>query len=458
MFILNDSDSIALGEICSTLKKFVRFGLGVNPTLQQLEIMKAIDDGAKRVAVKSGHGTGKSALVSWIALWTMFRKDDAKIPITAPSSPQLLSTLMPEIKKWASALPKELRGLLDFKSDEINCDNNGNKLIMRTARKETPEALQGYHSKNLTYLIDEGSGVCNDVFEVIEGALTGKDNMVIMVGNPTRTSGYFYDAFHKNKDLWKTFTLNAEQSPNVSKEAIDRAKKMYGEYSDAYRVRVLGEFPRASSDALFSVEDLEEALNRVVDSGVGDEIWGLDVAEFGDDCSALCKRSGFKIRPILTYRNLDSEGLADVIHLEYKKSQVKPKGIYVDTIGVGAGVWSILLRRGLPVIRADVRRTSFSEQTFNKRAEMYLRLKEVIGFLDLPRDDELFGDLSAIAYKFDNKANTQIVPKSEIKKRLGRSPDKSDSLALTFYDLEFEDSSSTDDDIALSLFNDGILW
>lgn len=388
--------------------------------------------------------TGKSTALSWICIWWGLFKADAKIPITAPSSPQLMATLMPEIKKWINKLPKIFKDEITIKADEIDF-KNGNFIILRTARKESPEALQGFHATNLLYLIDEGSGVADEIFEVINGAMTGAENTLIMVGNPTRTSGYFYDAFHKNKELFETFTLNAEKSENVSKEQIDRARIEYGLGSDAYKVRILGEFPSASSDGLFSVELIDNAVVRENASKVGAEIWGLDVAEFGDDNSILCKRKGFYVRPFIAYQNLDAEPLSNAIMSEYKNAYEKPVAIYIDTIGVGAGVWSILYSKGLPVYRADVRTKTYEQGLFNKRIEIYKRLKDNLELLKLPNDKELIGELSALRYEITANGLMKLENKKDTKKRLGRSPDRADSLAITFYDeIDFIDEFETD--------------
>lgn len=434
-----------LAQICEKLESFIYHIIGAEPTPQQLEIIRAIDDGEKRIAVKSGHGTGKSTLLSWISLWVGITKYDAKIPITAPSSPQLLFTLMPEIKKWAQKLKiTQMRESINAKSEEIQF-SNGNFVAMRTARKENPEALQGFHATNLFFLVDEGSGVPNEIFEVVEGALTGEHNVIIMVGNPTRTSGYFFNAFNKNKELWATFTLNSEASPNVDPKVIELRRKQYGTDSDVYRVRVLGEFPKASSDALFAYEDLEEATQRTEVDKSGAEIWGLDVARYGDDKSVLCKRKGYEVRPLLTRQNLETMELAEFVMIEYQTAHKKPAVIFVDTVGLGVGVFDVLLSRGLPVAEARVSETSQRFGLKNKRIEIYKTLSEKLKYMSLPDDDELVGELSSLRYEIDEKGLMILELKKETKKRLGRSPDKSDSLALTFFQEYFGDEDEEDE-------------
>ncbi len=431
----NNDEMVAFAKLCSKLENFVKYVLKAEPSAQQLDLIRAVDNGERFISVKSGHGCGKTSALSWIAIWWALTKYDAKIPITAPSSPQLLLTFMPELRKWINVLPKILRDEIIVKTDEINFKNN-NFIALRTARKETPEALQGFHAEHLLFLVDEASGVVDEIFEIVMGALTGAKNTMIMVGNPTRTSGFFYEAFHKNKNIWGLFTFNSELSSNVSKEQIERARIQYGVDSNAYKVRILGEFPSASDDALFSVEALENAVDRKITQNDSDNVvWGLDPAEMGDDSSVLCKRKGFYVYPFIKFQNLDAEPLANAIMSEYKKSHIKPSAIYVDIIGVGAGVWSILYSKGLPVIRADARSKTYKENLYNKRIEMYMRLKEYMNMVHLPNDNDLFGELSAMRYEVQEQTGkTKLEAKKAFKNRVGRSPDKADSLALTFYD------------------------
>lgn len=385
------------------------------------------------------HNTGKSAFLSWLALWTGITKYDAKVPITAPSAPQLKQVMLSEIRKWSDKLPKVLKNSLAIKIDSVDF-NNGNFIALRTARKETPEALQGFHATNLVFAVDEASGVDETLFEVIDGALTGEHNILVMIGNPTRTSGRFYDAFHRHKHLYSTHTFNAELSPNVTKKSIEKKRQQYGYDSDIYRVRVLGEFPRASSDTLFPVELLEEALKREEYDKSGAEVWGLDIARFGDDASVLAKRKGYYLRPLIQKRNLDTKEVADWISGEYAKSYTKPIAIFVDTIGIGVGVFDTLLHRGLPVYDGNVGRKTAEFGLLNKRIEMYKRLAEKMQYMRFAKeDDELLGDLSSIKYEIDDKGIMRLEPKAKTKERLGRSPDKADAVALTWYDELFLD-------------------
>lgn len=430
-----------------SIELFVHEALGVNLHFpedakfdeQQLWVLQDIDRGERNIAIASGHGTGKTALLAWIILWIGLFKYDAKIPVTAPTAPQLIRLLIPEVRKWAEKLPKELKKAVSIKQDHVTFTTE-NVCVARTARKEAPEGLQGFHATFLGWIIDEASGVSNNIFEVIDGSLTGEDYLRIMPANPTRTEGYFYDAFHKNRALWKCHTFNAERSRNVTKESIERKRIQYGYDSDAYRVRVLGQFPRSSSNSVIPLYIIEEAIARDPreTNRAGAEVWGLDYADMGDDSTRLAKRVGhdfYAIEECTATGSHRQVATADWLAFQYNKADRKPKAIFVDAIGEGSGLVSILRMdhySHLPVVPVKGSSSAIESEIYlNKRSELFFRLK---GMLEdegrMMDDDSVIGELSAQKFKISTGGKLQLLPKEEIKEELGRSPDQADAMAL----------------------------
>ena len=75
--------------------------------------------------------------------------------------------------------------------------------------------------------------------------------------------------------------------------------------SNVYRVRVLGEFPKQDDDTVISLAQVEDASVRAIEPE-GKVVWGLDVARFGNDRTALCRRRGNVVtHKVLTWRNKD---------------------------------------------------------------------------------------------------------------------------------------------------------
>ena len=160
---------------------FVREMLGATPTHQQEEALKAIANGT-HVSIKSGHGTGKTAFLAWVIIWWSYTRKNAKIPCTAPSSDQLKNVLWSELSMWHQEMDMFFQDKFMCTSDKfyhVDFDKTW-FAVARTARSEKPEALQGFHGKNLMFLIDEASGVAEEVFTVVRGALTDANNRCIM--------------------------------------------------------------------------------------------------------------------------------------------------------------------------------------------------------------------------------------------------------------------------------------
>lgn len=444
------TDHQMLTRWADSIEIFVIEALGANPSNQQIAVLKDIDAGHTDIAIKSGHGTGKSTLLSWIILWVGMFKYDAKIPATAPTAPQLIKLLIPEVRKWRDKLPPQLKDQITINNDAIKF-STGNECTPRTARKEAPEGLQGFHAEFLTWIIDEASGVPNVIFEVIDGSLTGEKHLRVMAANPTRTDGFFFDSFHRNSQLWRPHTFNAEESTNVSKASIERKKLQYGEDSDAYRVRVKGQFPRSNSDAVIPLHVIEDAISREEFNTFGAEIWGVDYADAGDDKTKLVKRKGNHFYKVLecnvsgSHRQIET---ANWIASLYNMAEEKPMAIFIDAIGEGSGLVSALKQahyKAIPTIAVKGSESADDPNVYgNKRAELYYKLKYALEDEGkMFNDDFAIGELSAQRFFINEKGKLMIVPKKVIKEELGRSPDISDAMSLTCAKIVYDRSKQT---------------
>ena len=413
--------------------RFITEAIRAVPTHQQEEVLKSISPGS-HTSVRSGHGVGKTALLSWLILWFMCTRYDARIPCTASTHSQLRDILWPEIAKWMNKLPLQYQQSLEWQTERFLWKDRRQTwfAVARTARKEAPEALQGFHGDDLMFIVDEASGVPPEVFEVAQGALTKKNVISVMTGNPTRLSGEFYRSHHQERHLWKTFHFSSEDSPLVSSDYPARVAKKYGKDSDVYRVRVKGDFPLAESDTFIPLPLVEQAKLIVQPEG-NKCIWGVDPARFGDDESALVKRAGLKVTEVSGIRKRDTMEVSGWVAQQAK--QEKPDQIMVDVIGIGSGVYDRLREQGFPVVSVNVaERASDSEEYARLRDELWGEAKDALQEgLSLPDDEELAGQLSAPKYKFDSTGRIVIEAKEDMKKRGVDSPDRADALCLTFY-------------------------
>ena len=437
--------------------EFAREVLGARPTEQQLQGGRAVVE-RRRVSIRSGHGTGKSAFMSWCVMWFMACYFPCKIPCTAPTAHQLDDVLWSELAKWHRVMASRFPAL----SSEFSWSKSGYRMssspnesfaVPRTARKEHPEALQGFHSDNILFLIDEASGVPDVVFEVAEGALSTEGAFVVMVANPTRQSGYFFDSHHKMRSDWAALHWNGEDSPNVSRQYVETMAKKYGRNSPVFKVRVLGEFV-AAADGVISLELCEAArLREVAVNAAAPVVWGLDVARFGDDSTALAKRQGnHQLAPVREWWGKDTMQTAGLIKAEWDATPAerRPRAINVDVIGIGAGVVDRLRELELPVVGVNVAESESARQvaaqkddtelSFNRlRDELWWRGREWLEARDckMADDEETIAELTTPTYSILSNGRIQVERKDELKSRGVKSPNRADAWLLTFHEGGF---------------------
>jgi phage terminase large subunit len=418
---------------------FVKEVLGATPYDYQAEFLNALASGERKMSVRSGHGTGKSTTSSWAMLWYVLLRFPNKVVVTAPTSGQLFDALFAELKRWINELPPQLQVLLTVKSDRVELAAAPAEAFIsaRTSRAETPEALAGVHSENVLLVVDEASGVPEKVFEAAAGSMSGHSATTILLSNPTRSSGTFFESQTRLAGTWWTRRWSCVESPLVSEEFVDEMRARYGEDSNAFRIRVLGEFPMADDDTIIPFHLADSAIKRDIEIPEDTKpIWGLDVARFGADKTALCKRYGNVVTEITSWQGLDLMQTVGRVMAEYEglSPSMRPSEILVDSIGVGGGVVDRLRELGAPVRGINVGEAPAMGNTYmNLRAELWFKTK---GWLEdrsckLPNDDQLLAELTSIRYGFTPGGKMKAESKDDMRKRGLKSPDLADALCLT---------------------------
>ena len=418
---------------------FVKEVLGATPYDYQAEFLDALASGERKMSVRSGHGTGKSTTSSWAMLWYVLLRFPNKVVVTAPTSGQLFDALFAELKRWINELPPQLQVLLTVKSDRVELTAAPAEAFIsaRTSRAETPEALAGVHSENVLLVVDEASGVPEKVFEAAAGSMSGHSATTILLSNPTRSSGTFFESQTRLASTWWTRRWSCVESPLVSEEFVDEMRARYGEDSNAFRIRVLGEFPMADDDTIIPFHLADSAIKRDIEIPEDTKpIWGLDVARFGADKTALCKRYGNVVTEITSWQGLDLMQTVGRVMAEYEglSPSMRPSEILVDSIGVGGGVVDRLRELGAPVRGINVGEAPAMGNTYmNLRAELWFKTK---GWLEdrsckLPNDDQLLAELTSIRYAFTPGGKMKAESKDDMRKRGLKSPDLADALCLT---------------------------
>lgn len=416
--------------------------------------------GNPKVAIKSGQGVGKTSLEAVALLWFLCCHPYPRIVATAPTKQQLHDVLWSEVSKWMSKSPL-LSKLLKWTKTYIYMIGNEKRwfAVARTATK--PENMQGFHEDNMLFIVDEASGVADPIMEAVLGTLSGKNNKLLMCGNPTRTSGTFFDAFNSDRALYKCHTVSSADSARTNKENIESLIRKYGKESNVVLVRVFGEFPLQENDVFIILSIIEQCGSKVYElpenKGMPYIIFGVDVARFGDDETVIYRNAKGKLRLVVHRRGQDLMATVGDIVAQYRKA-VKEfpeyKGrIYVniDDTGLGGGVTDRLkeIKREqklhrlfiIPINAAEKIDTDTNEgkeaaEYYNNlTTHMWAVLRDLLKNkqIEIEDDSDTFAQLSVRKYFMASNGKLELESKKEMKKRGVSSPDRADAAALSTY-------------------------
>jgi len=436
-------------EVGSRLEHFS----GPNPW--QRSLLERIRDGlitpagAIQEAIASGHGVGKSAVVSWIIKWGIDTLPDSRGVVTANTEPQLKGKTWAELGKWhALSITSEVFKLTATAYFHPDYERTW-RLDMVPWSKNNPEAFAGLHNqgRRIILIFDEASAIEDVIWETSEGALTDKDTQIVwcVFGNPTRNTGRFRDCFEGGKfeHQWNTIHVDSRSIDFTNKDQINKWLAGYGDDSDFARIRVKGEFPRVGEMEFFNAQDVQDAATRDTVSGLSDPMaLGVDVARYGKNASVIYPRKGRDARTYARQRfqGVSTTQLADKIF--ETNFQYHADGIMIDGGGVGGGVVDQVRHRALYCFEVQFGSKddtphhawgSDGERYANKRSGMYGALRAWLKTGMIPDDPDLKKQFASIKYTINRRDEIQLISKDDM---LKIDPDLElddiDALALTF--------------------------
>lgn len=420
------------------------------PDEWQTEFLTVLRDAIKtrttgdviKMAVKSGRGPGKSAVIAWLVLWLMSTRPDFSGVVTANTGDQLDTKTWREVALWHNrAINKHWFQWTATKLVQVERPETW-KVVAQKWSEHKPDAFGGLHNggRGQCTIMDEGSGIPESIFTVAEATNTDPDSFLFTFGNPMKKASYFYQIFTRFRHRWLTLTVDTRRAKAANQKQIQDMIEDWGLNSDHVRVNVLGEFPETDADTLIPLHLMEAASKRQLDpsaiSGVK-PIWGLDPARFGDDRTALAKRRGRKLmEPVTSWRNLDTMQTAGRVKALYDETPPaeQPSHIVVDTIGIGSGVADRMREMGLPVFMLNVSERPSIDGKFAKlRDELWWKARQWFEGLDVEMTDTaVIGEMADILYSYTSNGQIKVEGKQDTKDRLGRSPDLADAVVATF--------------------------
>ena len=411
-----------------------------------------------RLALRSPHGAGKTTVAAQMLLWHSITRNSAGISwkslAVAGSWRQLQFYLMPELHRWEHRIRWDVLGVPAWREGKQSFDlglrlSHGELLA---GASDDAALLEGLHADSVFLCLDESKSIPDATWDAVEGALSGPgEKFALAVSTPGQSEGRFYSIHQRAAGLldWQVqhVTLaEAIDAGRVSPDWVEARRTQWGEASSVFQQRVLGEFSSGDADSLVPLQWVEEANARWLawhEQGRpqpgGRLVVAADIARFGGDQTCLVSRRGDVVLAVETFGQLDTMAVVGEI---VRRLQQPSDIAIVDEIGVGAGVLDRLREQrknclGFNASSASPGHDRSGQLGFlNRRAAAWFELKQLLdpaagARLCLPPDDQLTGDLVAPRWNLTSSGKVQIEAKADIRRRLGRSPDAGDSLAMS---------------------------
>jgi phage terminase large subunit len=431
--------------------------MNFEPTDQQMEVLRIVENEShlpfskrkKRIAIKSGQGPGKTTVSVIIMLWRCLQDVNAMGIVTAPTMRQIKDVWLAEARRrMMDAHPILQKFIKVTKSRVLIGGEDYPDWGIKTMASSSPENTQGLHEKHLTVMVEEASGVEAPIIEQLKGTLTNEDSLLIMIGNPNQRDTPFFDCFNKLRNLFWTYTMNAEESSIVDQDNVRRIAEEFGRDSDVFRVRVLGEFPLQNPNTVLSSDDLEACArllaNKMARINSGLRQFGIDFARFGGDESVVYQRCGNAIIAQKIYvRKEPIEAIRYAKLLARRCGWENDASVQwvVDAGGLGQGLMHNFYEAGLTVHEFHSAGKPFDTQYDDQITEAFFNLRDLVRAreISIPNDDVLIKQLATRQYDLTKKGKIKVESKKEYVKRqgleegCGASPDRADAMVMAWY-------------------------
>jgi len=416
--------------------------LGGSYTPDQLRVMAAVRD-HERVAVHSGHATGKSFVAAAIVLWFLHSHKPSKVVTTAPTWRQVNEILWSEIRIACERSTLPLGSHLPPRAPELRVGSDHFAVGIST---DDSARFQGFHSENLLIVLDEAGGIGPEIWDAVEYIASGGAVKVLAIGNPDSPDGRFISAV--KSPLWHSINISCMTHPNitgvgdyvhgaVTKDWVEGRKLEWGEDSPLYQARVCGKFPEEGDDTLISLRWVIDAVGRKDIQVKKPPVIGVDVARFGSDETVLMLLRDELVVETRAYIGRDlMQTCGEILRMKRDHGLDETALVVVDDVGLGGGVTDRLREQGQHVMAfKGGAKARDSNQFLNRRAEAWWFLREELreGRLCLPDDDLLKSQLSSVRYNPRSDGKIQLEKKDQMLKRGVPSPDRADALVMAVW-------------------------
>lgn len=468
----------------------------------QKEIARAVYK-YDQVAIRACHDVGKTFTMGKVFAAIMSTFPGAIGITTAPTYRQVEKLLWGEIRKSAKRSLYPLGGKIYDSKPEWFFDDDWYALGF-TPKKEAGHELdeeqkgssfQGFHGKYVIIVFDEATGIPKQIWDAAEGMRTSANVKFVCIGNPTTRNSEFYKCFNGKKSrFWKGIHISCFDSPNLKANGVTSLKKLsqevekvkklnidqYTKHVRSYDVvnpylitlkwvvemaiawdfdhplflsKVLGEFPKKDSQALFDLQAIIDAQQREKSEAEPSiRLWGIDPARYGEDKTIITVIEDWDVVDRFSITKKDGPFVVnEIVQRTRKKERAEREIIGIDAIGVGSSAYDHLLIKqesGILSPSIEVYEINASQAPWFKGESKAIQRKNNSHYLNLKSrmfqvlandlrdkltllDHEIYQEeMPTIRYEF-LRGKMKIESKDDYKKRTGRtSPDTTDSLAI----------------------------
>lgn len=460
---------------------FVSKVLGDDAWEMQTQLIESVRDNV-RTAVGACHAPGKTRGAARVVPWFLLAFKDSKVICTAPTWRQVEQLLFAEIRKLLRVSRYELGLRMPPKAPEIYVTDDWYAIGLST---NEAERFQGYHAPAILVIVDEASGVSDEIFEAIEGLLaSGAVVRLLLLSNTTKAEGEFYRACTDPKTLYKVFLVSCLDTPNFAsirdayraattpeeRLAILRSVpddrlprpylvkpswvadlcQKYGEDSQVVKIRAFAEFPGEQPDQLFPLHLVEQSMNlwdnlshkhwwEVLNGQLclkkgfaGHLDLGADIGRYGDSETGVAPIAAGLCAPLQTWSKTGAPETA--ARLQTLSERLRARRLRIDDDGVGGPVRDLLVKAGMQNVvpfRGGLPARN-KRRYLNARCEAYFDLLELLlrGELALPRDPKLLAQLTCLRYWLNEDGQLCVTTKEMLRKEGKESPDRADMVMM----------------------------
>lgn len=482
--------------------------LGIKLWSKQRDIVRSVQNNI-HTAVRSCHGSGKSFVASIVAAWWISTRPlgEAIVVTTAPTYHQVHSILWEDIRKhhinanqrYKDGLsPMKLPGYIT-QSDQWKSDDGMLLGFGRKPADNNDHGFQGIHRRYVLVIVDESCGIRENLFTAVEAITTTENSRILAIGNPDDPAAHFFDFFRDKKGpngklLWEKIDVSSFDSPNFTKdhkghykgcddpqclerewavrwdrdqntpkdalpllpnkEWVEGRRADWGEDSPLWASKVLGEFPKTTTNTLYSVQTIYTGHNtEVKPENQSKRVLGVDVARFGSDYSTVylaetgiipekANEGGVRVRMLDAWAQADAVETVNRIHQLALRNAVHE--VRIDAEGMGAPMLDSLTKLADTTYKVVAMRGSAASpdrfRWLNARAWWYAESERKMrnGEIDIePNDEKLQNELLAHQYHFKNQfSSLQIESKDEMARRGIKSPDYADAFVYAVADMD----------------------